>query len=44
VILPKSSNEERQTRNIMLDGLSISKEDISEIDWLRINNKDLAFK
>jgi diketogulonate reductase-like aldo/keto reductase len=31
-VLPRSSNEERQARNIMLDGLTLSKDDISEID------------
>jgi diketogulonate reductase-like aldo/keto reductase len=44
VILPKSSNEERQARNIMLDGLTISNEDVKEIDHLRIKHADLAFK
>uniref|UniRef100_A0A7S3FYH3 NADP-dependent oxidoreductase domain-containing protein n=1 Tax=Strombidium rassoulzadegani TaxID=1082188 RepID=A0A7S3FYH3_9SPIT len=44
VILPRSSNPERQERNIMLEGLQIPEEDIKEIDSLRFNQKDQAFK
>ena len=44
VILPRSSNEERQARNIMLDGLQISEDDIAEINDLKNNQKSEAFK
>lgn len=42
VILPRSSNEERQQRNIMLDGIVLSGDDMAEIDQLR--QKDEGFK
>ena len=42
VILPRSSNAERQERNISLDGLQLSEDDMGEIDELR--NKEEAFK
>jgi len=42
VIIPRSSNGERQQRNIMLDGIVISDDDMAEIDNLR--SKDEGFK
>ena len=42
VILPRSSNEERQQRNINLAGLELSTDDMGEIDALR--HKDEGFK
>ena len=40
VILPRSSNEERQTRNICLEGLELSEDDMKEINELKTKKKD----
>lgn len=42
VVLPKSVDEERQARNINLEGLQLSADDVAEIDELR--TKDETFK
>ena len=44
IIIPRSSNEERQTRNIMLEGLDISDSDVAEMDNLGKKNPDQLFK
>jgi len=44
VVIPRSSNEERQTRNIMLEGLDISASDVAEMDNLGKKSTDQVFK
>jgi diketogulonate reductase-like aldo/keto reductase len=44
VILPRSSDPERQARNINLEGLQLSSDDMGEINDLRNKQKSEAFK
>ena len=44
VVLPRSTNEDRQLRNINLDGLSLSADDMAEIDDIRSKESYLMFK